>query len=92
MAKETGFITVNEIRSAENMEAIEGMDVINVGLGAVLYDINTQTYYTPNTDTVASPNDDAPTEETPTDTQEDQFEDIEKDKEFEEDGNEEVIV
>ena len=91
MAKETGFITVNEIRSAENMEAIEGMDVINVGLGAVLYDINTQTYYTPNTDTVASPNDDAP-EEPPTDTQEDQFEDIEKDKEFEEDGNEEVIV
>lgn len=25
------------------------MDVINVGLGAVLYDIETGTYYTPNT-------------------------------------------
>lgn len=52
MAKETGFMTINEIRKAENMEYIEGMDVINVGLGAVLYDINEQFYYTPNTDTV----------------------------------------
>lgn len=53
MAKETGFMTLNEIRRAENMEYIEGMDVINVGLGAVLYDINKHIYYTPNTDTVA---------------------------------------
>lgn len=48
-AKETGFITLNEIRRAENMEYIEGLDVVNVGLGAVLYDVNTHTYYTPNT-------------------------------------------
>lgn len=51
LAKETGFMTLNEIRKAENMEYIEGLDVVNVGLGAVLYDTNTHTYYTPNTDT-----------------------------------------
>ncbi len=54
LAKETGFMTLNEIRRAENMEWIEGMDVINVGLGAVLYDVNKHVYYTPNTDTVGN--------------------------------------
>ena len=49
VAKETGFLTVNEIRAEENLNYIEGMDVINVGLGAVLYDVNNGTYYTPNT-------------------------------------------
>ena len=53
LAKETGFLTLNEIRKAENLDYIEGLDVINVGLGAVLYDVNTGTYYTPNTDTQA---------------------------------------
>ena len=53
LAKETGFMTLNEIRRAENLDYIEGLDVINVGLGAVLYDTKTQTYYTPNTDTQA---------------------------------------
>ena len=48
-AKETGFMTINEIRRAENMQHVDGMDVINVGLGAVLYDTNTHVYYTPNT-------------------------------------------
>lgn len=51
-AKETGFMTLNEIRRAENMPFIEGLDVVNVGLGAVLYDVNRHVYYTPNTDTV----------------------------------------
>ena len=50
LAKETVFMTLNEIRRAENMDYIEGLDVVNVGLGAVLYDTNTHTYYTPNTD------------------------------------------
>lgn len=50
LAKESSFMTINEIRKAENMEYIEGLDVVNVGLGAVLYDVNTQQYYTPNTD------------------------------------------
>ena len=48
-AKETGFMTLNEIRQAENMNYVEGLDVVNVGLGAVLYDINTHQFYTPNT-------------------------------------------
>ena len=52
LAKETGFMTLNEIRRAENLNWIEGMDVVNVGLGAVLYDTNKHVYYTPNTDTV----------------------------------------
>lgn len=52
LAKETGFMTLNEIRRAENMEWIEGLDVVNVGLGAVLYDTNKHVYYTPNTDTI----------------------------------------
>ena len=52
LAKETGFMTLNEIRKAENMNWIEGLDVVNVGLGAVLYDTNKHVYYTPNTDTV----------------------------------------
>lgn len=52
LAKETGFMTLNEIRRRENMEYVEGLDVVNVGLGAVLYDVNRHVYYTPNTDTV----------------------------------------
>lgn len=56
LAKDTGFMTLNEIRRAENMEYVEGLDVINVGLSAVLYDINTHVYYTPNTNTVGEIN------------------------------------
>ena len=52
LAKETGFLTLNEIRREENLNWIEGLDVINVGLGAVLYDTDKHVYYTPNTDTV----------------------------------------
>lgn len=55
LAKDTGFMTLNEIRRAENMEWIEGLDVVNVGLSAVLYDVNTHTYYTPNTNAVGDP-------------------------------------
>lgn len=51
IAKNTGFMTINEIRRMENLSDIEGMDVINVGLSAVLYDIHTQTYYNPNSGT-----------------------------------------
>lgn len=58
LAKETGFMTLNEIRRAENMDYIEGLDVVNVGLGAVLYDTNTHTYYTPNTDSQTDLNED----------------------------------
>lgn len=63
-AKETGFMTLNEIRRAENMNYIEGLDVVNVGLGAVLYDVDTHQYYTPNTGETQSI-DEETTEETP---------------------------
>ena len=48
LAKEVGLMTINEMRKEENMNFIEGLDVINVGLGAVLYDTNTHQYYVPN--------------------------------------------
>lgn len=54
LAKDTGFMTLNEIRRAENLNYIEGLDVVNVGLGAVLYDTNKHVYYTPNTDTIGN--------------------------------------
>ena len=93
MAKETGFMTLNEIRRAENMEWIEGLDVINVGLGAVLYDVDKHVYYTPNTDTIGDVGDgETPPEETPEgDPEEEQMEKLIVDKEldqaFEESGN-----
>lgn len=49
IAKEIGLKTLNELRRDENLNAIEGLDVVDFGLGSVLYDVNTQTYYTPNT-------------------------------------------
>lgn len=80
MAKETGFMTLNEIRRAENMEYIEGLDVINVGLGAVLYDTNSHEYYNPNTDTTSTLNQ--------TDQNiENLIEDKELDSAFEQSGN-----
>lgn len=54
LAKEGGFMLVNEIRRNENLNEIPGLNVLNVGLGAVLYDADTGKYYTPNTDTATS--------------------------------------
>ena len=48
LAKECGFMTKNEMRQSENMNEIEGLDVVDLGLGAVLYDVNTHQYYVPN--------------------------------------------
>ena len=89
LAKETGFMTLNEIRRAENMEYIEGLDVVNVGLGAVLYDTNKHVYYTPNTDTVGDitgEGDPTPEEEELKKTQ-DMLIGHELAKEFDESGN-----
>ena len=44
-----GWKTINEVRLDENLNTIEGMDVLNIGLGSSLYDIQTNSYYTPNT-------------------------------------------
>lgn len=50
LAKETGWITLNEIRYLENKDPIEGLDIIAMSLGNVIYDTKTKQYYTPNTD------------------------------------------
>lgn len=95
LAKEIGLKTINEMRAEENLNYIEGLDVINVGLGAVLYDTNSHKYYTPNTDTVGDLSDDMPIdengepiEENPTDAAiEKVIEDKEIDTAFEQSGN-----
>ena len=48
-AKETGWITPNEIRYLEDYDSIPGLDVITLNLANVVFDINTGKYYTPNT-------------------------------------------
>ena len=49
IAIESGFKTRNEIRYMEDDDALEGLDVINLGLGDVLLNTKTGTIYTPNT-------------------------------------------
>lgn len=75
-AKETGFMTLNEIRKSENLNYVEGLDVVNVGLGAVLYDTQTQKYFTPNTG-----------KQTDTSSEDAMIEGHEEEQEFNADGN-----
>lgn len=49
VAIESGFMQPNEARYLENMDELEGLDVINFGLASVLYDPKTKKFYTPNT-------------------------------------------
>lgn len=49
----TGFKTRNEIRYMEDDNAIDGLDMITLGLGEVLLNANTGEIYTPNTNTIA---------------------------------------
>lgn len=63
-ALDAGWVTKNEIRYKENMDAIDGLDTINMGLGSVLFDTKTGEYYTPNTNSThkmgeTTPNNDA---------------------------------
>ena len=48
----TGFKTRNEIRYMEDDDAIEGLDMITLGLGEVLLNADTGEIYTPNTNTL----------------------------------------
>lgn len=63
IAKETGWITLNEIRYKENYDEIEGLDIIAMSLGNVLYDTNKKEFYTPNTGETKSDNTNTPKEE-----------------------------
>lgn len=87
VAKETGWLSFNEIRRMENMNYIEGLDVVNVGLGAVLYDFNTHQYYTPNTDTTTDPTTDGTNPETTDENIQKVITDKEINTEFEQSGN-----
>lgn len=49
IAVETGFKTINEIRYLEGDDALEGLDMVKLSLGSVLYDPKTKQIYTPNT-------------------------------------------
>lgn len=49
IAIETGFKTRNEVRYMEDDDAIDGLDMINLGLGDVLLNPKTGEIYTPNT-------------------------------------------
>lgn len=49
IAIKNGFKTRNEIRYLEDDDALEGLDLINLGLGDVLLNPNTGEVYTPNT-------------------------------------------
>lgn len=51
MSKACQMTTINERRRMENLNDIEGGDVIDLGLGSVLFDVKTQKYFTPNTNT-----------------------------------------
>lgn len=49
IASEIGVLTKNEIRDKEDLEPIDGMDVVSMGLGDVIFDTKTKEYFTPNT-------------------------------------------
>ena len=57
LAKACGIMTINEMRQAESMNVIEGMDYINLGLDSVLYNTTTGEIYTPNTGSTKSATD-----------------------------------
>lgn len=49
IAKEIGLKTINELRQEENLNAIDGLDIIDLGLASVLFNTDTGQIYTPNT-------------------------------------------
>lgn len=49
IAVQTGFMTRNEVRYKEDMDALEGLDMINLSLGNVLLDPETKEIFIPNT-------------------------------------------
>lgn len=62
IASDTGWLGTNEIRAEEDYDAIDGLDVLKLGLGNVLYDTKTKQFYVPNTGSVV---DTSKTSETP---------------------------
>ena len=52
----SGFKTRNEVRYLEGDDALDGIDMINIGLGDVLFDPKTKQIYTPNTNKMVKMN------------------------------------
>jgi len=52
MAIKNKMMTPNEARFQEDWPNLPGLDIINMGLGDVIYDVKTQKFYTPNTQTI----------------------------------------
>lgn len=51
-AIQAGWMHRNEVRYIEDLEPIDGLNLITLSLGDVLYDIDTKRFYTPNMDAV----------------------------------------
>lgn len=49
-ACKAGWLSKNEIRYREKYKPIEGLDIVSMSLGDIIYDIHTQKFYVPNTD------------------------------------------
>lgn len=48
-AIKNGIMTINEVRQKENIKRIEGLDIVSLNLGNVVYDTVKEKYFTPNT-------------------------------------------
>lgn len=68
IAIDSGFMMPNEARYLENMDELDGLDVVNFGLASVLYDPKTKKFYTPNTGEKATLNGEQAKESEPTET------------------------
>jgi HK97 family phage portal protein len=55
-AVKAGWIGKNEIRYREDYPAIEGLDIVTMSLGDVIYDTKEKKYFTPNMDSITSSN------------------------------------
>ena len=62
VATRCGLNTINELREFEGLNRIEGLDVVNLNLASVLYDINTKKFFVPNTNSNFTMNDTENTE------------------------------
>lgn len=59
IGKNAGFIGINEIRKRENLPEVDGLDVIDLGLGSTLFNMKTGETYVPNTGSVHKDGDDS---------------------------------
>lgn len=49
IASKIGVLTKNEIRDSENLEPIDGLDIVGMNLSDVLFNVKTKEFFTPNT-------------------------------------------